>query len=149
MPALDPRQMAERVAAIFRARQPIDILPAELIPADLETAYRIRAAYEAIEAPRRGALAGYKIGLTTPIMQQLCGVDEPCYGAMFSSEIRQSPRRGAGRRLLPASASRPRSRCGSARICRKAAVATGWPRRSKAAWRRSRCSRICATTTSG
>jgi 2-keto-4-pentenoate hydratase len=91
MPALNPRQIAERVAAIFRARQPIDILPAELIPADLETAYRVRAAYEAIETPRRGALVGYKIGLTTPIMQQLCGVDEPCYGAMFSSEIRQSP----------------------------------------------------------
>jgi 2-keto-4-pentenoate hydratase len=24
-------------------------------------------------------------------MQQLCGVDEPCYGAMFASEIRHSP----------------------------------------------------------
>jgi 2-keto-4-pentenoate hydratase len=91
MPALDPRQTAERVAVIFRARQPIDILPAELIPADLDTAYQVRVAYEAIEAPRRGAVAGYKIGLTTPIMQQLCGVDEPCYGAMFQSEIRSSP----------------------------------------------------------
>lgn len=91
MPDLDPTQIAERVAAIFRARQPIDILPAELIPADLDSAYQVRAAYEAIEAPRRGAVAGYKIGLTTPIMQQLCGVDEPCYGAMFQSEIRRSP----------------------------------------------------------
>jgi len=91
MPALDPRQTAERIATIFRARQPIDILPAELIPADLDTAYQVRVAYEAVEAPRRGAVAGYKIGLTTPIMQQLCGVDEPCYGAMFESEIRHSP----------------------------------------------------------
>src|SRR5579862_114369 len=91
MPALDPRQTAERVAAIFRARHPIDILPAELIPADLDTAYQVRVAYESIEAPRRGAVVGYKIGLTTPIMQQLCGVDEPCYGAMFASEIRHSP----------------------------------------------------------
>src|SRR5262249_13665484 len=54
-------------------------------------AYRVRAEYEAIEAPRRGAVVGYKIGLTTPIMQQLCGVDEPCYGAMFQSEIHRSP----------------------------------------------------------
>jgi len=91
MPILDPRQTAERVVAIFRARRPIDILPDELIPADLDTAYRVRDAYEAMETARRGALAGYKIGLTTPIMQQLCGVDEPCYGAMFASEIRQSP----------------------------------------------------------
>jgi 2-keto-4-pentenoate hydratase len=91
MPVLDSQQAAERVAAIFRARQPIDILPAELIPADLDTAYQVRAAYEAIETPRRGPVAGYKIGLTTPIMQQLCGVDEPCYGAIFQSEVRRSP----------------------------------------------------------
>lgn len=91
MPARDPRHTAERIAAIFRARQPIDVLPDELIPADLDDAYRVRAAYEAIEAPRRGEVAGYKIGLTTPVMQRLCGVAEPCYGAMFSREIRHSP----------------------------------------------------------
>ena len=49
LPGLDPRQKAERISAIFRARQPIDILPAELIPADLDEAYQVRAAYEAIE----------------------------------------------------------------------------------------------------
>jgi 2-keto-4-pentenoate hydratase len=88
MPALDPRQRAERISATFRARQPIDILPAELIPADLDEAYQVRAAYEAIEsAAGRGAVAGYKIGLTTPIMQKLCGVDEPCFGAIFVNEV--------------------------------------------------------------
>ena len=91
MPALDPRHKAERIVAVFRARQPIDILPDALMPADLDEAYRVREAYEAIEAPRRGPVVGYKIGLTTPVMQRLCGVDEPCYGAMFASEIRNSP----------------------------------------------------------
>jgi 2-keto-4-pentenoate hydratase len=92
MPQLDARQKAERISAIFRARQPIDILPAELMPGNLDEAYRVRAAYEAIErAAGRGEVVGYKIGLTTPIMQKLCGVDEPCYGAMFASEIRHSP----------------------------------------------------------
>jgi 2-keto-4-pentenoate hydratase len=91
MPALDPRQTAERIVGIFRARQPIDILPDELIPGTLDDAYRVREAYEAIETPRRGQVVGYKIGLTTPIMQQLCGVDEPCYGAMFQREIHHSP----------------------------------------------------------
>ena len=91
MPALDAKQTAERIAAIFRSRQPIDVLPDELIPGDLETAYLVREAYEKMEIPRRGAVAGYKIGLTTPVMQQLCGVEEPCYGAMFASEIRHSP----------------------------------------------------------
>ena len=58
------------------------------MPADLDEAYRVRAEFEAIEIQRgRGAVAGYKIGLTTPIMQNLCGVDEPCYGAIFATEV--------------------------------------------------------------
>jgi 2-keto-4-pentenoate hydratase len=86
--ALDIRQRAERIAALFRERRQTDILPAELMPADLDEAYAIRAVFEEIEVARgRGAVAGYKIGLTTPIMQKLCGVDEPCYGAIFSSEV--------------------------------------------------------------
>ena len=88
MAELDPRQKAECIAALFRDRRQIDILPTELMPADLGEAYAIRAAFEAIEQPRRGEVAGYKIGLTTPIMQKLCGVDEPCYGAIFATEVR-------------------------------------------------------------
>ena len=88
MAALDPRQKAERIASLFRDRHQIDILPTELMPADLSEAYAIRAVFEAIETARgRGAVAGYKIGLTTPIMQRLCGVDEPCYGAIFATEV--------------------------------------------------------------
>src|SRR5438445_1643080 len=58
------------------------------MPADLDEAYAVRAVFEEIEVARgRGAVVGYKIGLTTPIMQKLCGVDEPCYGAIFASEV--------------------------------------------------------------
>jgi 2-keto-4-pentenoate hydratase len=85
---LDPKQKAERIAALFRERRRTDILPDELMPTDLDEAYAIRAAFETIETARgRGEVAGYKIGLTTPIMQKLCGVDEPCYGAIFASEV--------------------------------------------------------------
>jgi 2-keto-4-pentenoate hydratase len=88
MPGLDPRQKAESIAALFRRRQPIMALPSELCPADLDEAYRIRSIFEEIESGSgRGAVAGYKIGLTTPIMQQLCGVGEPCYGAIFAREV--------------------------------------------------------------
>lgn len=86
---LDLREKAECITALFRKGQQIDILPAELMPADLDEAYAIRAAFEVIETARgRGEVGGYKIGLTTPIMQKLCGVDEPCYGAIFASEVR-------------------------------------------------------------
>ena len=88
MPALDPRQKAERIAALFRSRRPTKILPAEVYPASLEEAYAIRRAFQETEEERgRGAVAGYKIGLTTPVMQKLCGIDEPCYGAIFESEV--------------------------------------------------------------
>jgi 2-keto-4-pentenoate hydratase len=80
-------EKAERIAALFRERRQIDILPPELMPADLDEAYRIRQEFEAIETTRRGAVAGFKIGLTTPVMQRLCGVGEPCYGAIFAGEV--------------------------------------------------------------
>src|SRR3984893_4347663 len=88
MSELDPRQKAERIVELFRSRRATEILPAEVYPASLDEAYAIRRAYQEIEeATGRGEVAGYKIGLTTPIMQKLCGVDEPCYGAIFASEV--------------------------------------------------------------
>ena len=85
---MDIREKAEGIAALFRDRQQIDMLPPELMPSDLNEAYKVRAAFEEIEKARgRGEVVGYKIGLTTPIMQKLCGVDEPCYGAIFAGEV--------------------------------------------------------------
>jgi len=87
MPELDIRQKAEGIAGLFRARRPIDILPPELMPGTLDEAYRVRQIFEEIAAAARGPVAGYKIGLTTPIMQRLCGVNEPVYGAIFANEV--------------------------------------------------------------
>jgi 2-keto-4-pentenoate hydratase len=88
MPSLDPAQKARRLVALFRNRTPTPVLPAELSPASLEEADLIRAAFVNIEEREgRGAVAGYKIGLTTPVMQRLCGVEEPCWGAIFAREV--------------------------------------------------------------
>jgi 2-keto-4-pentenoate hydratase len=88
MPSLDPRQKAERIGELFRRRRPTEVLPAELYPASIDEAYAIQRTFREIEEARgRGAIAGYKIGLTTPVMQKLCGVDEPCYGSLFASEV--------------------------------------------------------------
>ena len=92
MADLDISQKAAGIARLFREHRQIDILPVEHMPVDLDEAYAIRQAFEEIEVARgRGAVAGYKIGLTTPIMQQLCGVDEPVYGAIFAGEVHHSP----------------------------------------------------------
>lgn len=88
MASLDIREKAARIVALFRGRHNTDVLPAELYPADLAEAYAIRAAFEDIErAVGRGAVAGYKIAITTKVMQELCGIDEPCYGAIFQTEV--------------------------------------------------------------
>ncbi|HJU17735.1 MAG TPA: fumarylacetoacetate hydrolase family protein [Stellaceae bacterium] len=88
MSDLDPREKARPIVELFRSRAPTPVLPAALYPADLAEAYRIRAAFQDIEEQEgRGPVAGYKIGLTTPVMQQLCGVGEPCYGAIFAREV--------------------------------------------------------------
>jgi len=90
---MTPREKAERIAALFRERRQIDVLPAELYPQSLDEGYAIRAAYEAIEAPRRGGVAGYKIAITTKVMQELCGIGEPCYGAIFGNEVHRGTAR--------------------------------------------------------
>jgi 2-keto-4-pentenoate hydratase len=92
MSALNSRQKAERIVELFRSRRPTEILPAELYPGSLDEAYVIQRAFQEIEeASGRGAIAGYKIGLTTPVMQKLCSVDEPCYGAIFAGEVHHHP----------------------------------------------------------
>jgi len=88
MPALDPRRKAELIVELFRGRRPTEILPPDLYPASLAEAYAIRRCFQEVEeATGRGAIAGYKIGLTTPVMQRLCGIAEPCYGAIFKTEV--------------------------------------------------------------
>lgn len=88
MSKVEVREKAERIVELFRSRERIEILPAELYPRDLDEAYAIRRAFQEIEETEgRGAIAGYKIGLTTPVMQKLCGVGEPCYGAIFAREV--------------------------------------------------------------
>jgi 2-keto-4-pentenoate hydratase len=88
MLTLKPQKKAERIVELFRSRRPTAILPPELYPASLDEAYAIRRAFQEIEETEgRGAIAGYKIGLTTSVMQKLCGVGEPCYGAIFAREV--------------------------------------------------------------
>lgn len=55
---------------------------------DVALAYEVQERYV---AALRGKTAGYKIGLTTQRMQQMCGVDEPISGVVLQSRILSSP----------------------------------------------------------
>lgn len=59
--------------------------------ASLQDAYAVQHAYVAAERKRRSAgVAGYKIGLTSPAMQKMCGIDTPVAGAVLDDRVRAS-----------------------------------------------------------
>ena len=62
------------------AYQPI---PDAFAPRDIDEAYDMQEAFHELLAPERGSVAGYKIALTTPVMQQMVGFGHPCSGVVF------------------------------------------------------------------
>ncbi len=66
-------------------------LPAALAPSTLDEAYAAQAALEELLAPTLGAPGGAKIAVTTKVMQELMGIDQPCCGMIFSRRILNSP----------------------------------------------------------
>ncbi len=79
-----------------RALEPFDPVPAELRPADNAAAYAIQDTYQALAiADGVGAVAGWKVALTSKVMQQLVGCDEPCEGAIFATRLHPTPARVA------------------------------------------------------
>jgi 2-keto-4-pentenoate hydratase len=65
--------------------------PAEIRDAGIDEAYAIQEALQALLVPERGEIAGYKIAITTPVMQQLMAIDRPMAGAIFATTIHRSP----------------------------------------------------------
>ena len=66
-------------------------LPAALAPQTLDEAYAAQAALEDLLAPSLGPPGGAKIAVTTKVMQDLMGIDQPCCGMIFSRRIFTSP----------------------------------------------------------
>ncbi len=66
----------------------------DLVGGDLSLAYDIQDSVireSAGDAKVRDNAAGYKIGLTTPRMQAMCGVDQPIAGTIFAGRLYMSP----------------------------------------------------------
>ena len=68
-------------------------LPPELAPRSQNAAYAIQDAFVALRAEQLGAVAGYKIALTSAEMRRFVGVDSPMAGMMLESTLRRSPAR--------------------------------------------------------
>ena len=60
----------------------------------LDRAYAVQAAFVDLQAEtRRTRRAGHKIGLTSPTMQAMCGIDTPVAGVVLADRVHQSGHR--------------------------------------------------------
>jgi 2-keto-4-pentenoate hydratase len=66
-------------------------IPDTLAPRTIDEAYAVQGALHALLAGMLGPVAGYKIGLTTAVMQQMVGLNEPIAGAIFAKTMQQAP----------------------------------------------------------
>jgi 2-keto-4-pentenoate hydratase len=86
--AVREAEAAAVLARVRLGRERLADLPEALRPADVAAGYRVQAALHGeLAASGLGALAGHKIGCTTPVMQQFLGIDHPCAGGMFSARV--------------------------------------------------------------
>ena len=59
-------------------------LPESVRPRDEADAYQVQALVQQRLTGGYGALAGHKIGCTTPVMQTYLGIDNPCAGGVYA-----------------------------------------------------------------
>ena len=148
---VDVAAAADLLAAHRLGRRAFDGFPADLRPTDEDQGYLIQyALHERLTAAGRGALAGYKIGCTTPVMQAYLGIHNPCSGGIFAPTVQAHDDLRATRGRL-----RTGVECELAvRLGRDLPAASApftmqrrpdWP--SPAPWQPSRSSRIATGTT--
>jgi len=86
-------QAAARLLEAHERRERFAPLPAGLAPRTEAEAYGIQDAFVALRAQTLGAIAGYKIALTSEAMRRFVGVDKPQAGMMLASTVQRSPGR--------------------------------------------------------
>jgi 2-keto-4-pentenoate hydratase len=84
-------QAAQALFEAHERRERFMPLPARLAPHTEEAAYAIQDAFVALRAAKRGAIAGYKIALSSAEMRRLVGVEHPQAGMIFESTMHRTP----------------------------------------------------------
>jgi 2-keto-4-pentenoate hydratase len=85
------QQAAQWLWAEHRARRPFTPMPVPLAPRSVDEAYAMQAELHSLMAEVYGPVAGYKIALTTPVMQQMVGFHAPIAGAVLAGTMHSSP----------------------------------------------------------
>ncbi len=88
---IDPSNLAETLIREHRSGERFHAFPAEAGVAALEDAYCVQDAFVALKQRASAAsAAGYKVGLTSRRMQEMCGIDQPIGGVVFSNTVHAS-----------------------------------------------------------
>ena len=83
------RRAADIIATARAGPTPLGALPEDCRPGDEAAGYAVQEAVHAALAGRGwGALCGYKIGCTTPVMQERLGIANPCGGGILATTVR-------------------------------------------------------------
>ena len=86
--------LADRLFAEHADRQLFRPVRGDERPESLEEGYRVQHLLnERYAGAGRGAAAGYKVGLTSAAIRELCKAHQPISGVIFESTVRRSPAR--------------------------------------------------------
>jgi 2-keto-4-pentenoate hydratase len=114
--AAERAAVAELLRAAELCRAPVHPLTESYPGINVTDAYEIQLANIRRRLAAGAQVRGHKVGLSSPVMQQMMGVDEPDYGHLLNDMLlRQDTPIAAGRYCSPGS--RSRSATSSARAC--------------------------------
>jgi 2-keto-4-pentenoate hydratase len=88
---MNPQQIAaaaDTLATAWRNRKPIDALPSDCVPNNMDDAYAIQAA---LHASLGFATAGWKLGLSAPGLISKFGLSGPIPGRIYTQTVSPSP----------------------------------------------------------
>jgi 2-keto-4-pentenoate hydratase len=86
----DTLAAAKTIADARRNRTRLAPLAGDAAPQSEAEGYRIQDALHELLAADFGALVGYKIGCTSPVMQQYLDIPHPCGGGVFAKGVHKS-----------------------------------------------------------
>ncbi|MBR0696247.1 2-keto-4-pentenoate hydratase [Bradyrhizobium lablabi] len=81
---------AKAIASARRSRAPLKALTKDIVPRDEAEGYRVQRALHDLLQSQLGSLVGYKIGCTSPVMQEYLNIQHPCGGGVFEKVVHDS-----------------------------------------------------------
>lgn len=84
------RLASETIAAARKSLTPLPKLPPAMAPQSIEDGYRVQSRVHRLLAADLGALAGYKIGCTSEVMQKYLAIPHPCAGGVHARTVHRS-----------------------------------------------------------